>query len=604
MIRPNPLAVLVPGTMAALAGLTLVSLPATLLADDGGDAPEGYGRAAHGNTAGTQVWLGEVRPDDEEPVFSLGADADDNAGDDEDGVFAFPDIVQNGKAYTTNVFATNEGATDATLVGWVDVDGNGRFDDYELATAVVPAGTDNGKFKLAWPDLTGVSTDFTGDTYARFRISTDALGASDATGTASDGEVEDYTLVVQPDADGDERPDATDPDDDNDGIPDDVEVIGIDTDGDGIEDYLDGDSDNDGIPDFVEAGEQPATPIDSDGDGVPDYLDGDSDNDGRPDADGNDDDSDGDGMRDELEGDGDADADGVLNRDDLDADNDGIPDAIEGGDDPNAPRDTDGDGVPDMLDLDSDNDGIPDLYESNTGEIDLRPLDTDVDGRFDTGTVVGPNGLADALETAPESGIPVYAIADADGDGTRDYRDVDSDGDGVFDVLEAGGTDADNDGQVDGSLDENGDGLIDGSNAVVDGFVLDPNGDGIPAFQDSQENGADAPPTGTTGGGDTGGDTGGTTGGGTGGATGGNVGTTDAGTTTGSVPRDDDPRIETGLSGGPGCSIATRGAAADPLFGLVLFGALFGLLQRRRRHTVRASNRTRFAMTAAKRAAN
>ena len=41
------------------------------------------------------------------------------------------------------------------------------------------------------------------------------------------------------------------------------------------------------------------------------------------------------------------------------------------------------------------------------------------------------------------------ASEDFDGDGDDDNRDLDSDNDGIYDVVEAGGTDADNDGRAD-----------------------------------------------------------------------------------------------------------------------------------------------------------
>ena len=62
--------------------------------------------------------------------------------------------------------------------------------------------------------------------------------------------------------------------DDNDGIPAEIEGLVNDTDGDGELDYLDSDDDGDNIPTSVEG------TIDSDGDGIPDYLDADDDNDG------------------------------------------------------------------------------------------------------------------------------------------------------------------------------------------------------------------------------------------------------------------------------------------------------------------------------------
>ncbi|PID39806.1 MAG: hypothetical protein CSA65_08045 [Proteobacteria bacterium] len=68
-------------------------------------------------------------------------------------------------------------------------------------------------------------------------------------------------------------------DQDNDGIPDEVEGCDADTDLDGIPDYADSDSDNDGVPDAIDG------VADTDGDGQPDYKDNDSDNDGVPDGD-------------------------------------------------------------------------------------------------------------------------------------------------------------------------------------------------------------------------------------------------------------------------------------------------------------------------------
>ena len=561
MPRLTPLATLVPALMALSAGIATAA--------DTGDAPESYGTATHAVVAGS-ARLGQEGPDDNEPVAGPAADGDDNAnGDDEDGVFAFPELVQNGKAYSTNVFASNPGTTPASLVGWVDFDGNGRFDADEAASASVPAGADDEKFKLLWNDLTGVSSAFSGDTYARFRISSDAIGGADASGAASDGEVEDYTFRILEDVDGDEVPDERDTDNDNDGIPDEVEVIGIDTDGDGTPDYLDGDSDGDLVPDFVEAGPLPATPVDTDGDGTPDYLDLDSDDDGTPDATRITDDVDGDGLAGAVEGPGDDDGDGVPNTDDLDSDNDLIPDAVEAGGDLAAPVDSDGDGVPDFLDVDSDGDGVPDLFESNGGELDVVPFDADGDGRADASRAGGVNGIDDAAETGPDSGIPRFVVVDSDGDGTRDYLDTDSDGDGVPDVVEAGGTDDDANGLVDASADANGDGLADAAgNALTRGEPLpDTDGDGVPDLRDPDAVGGDGSgrPVGdgtTDAGGANGGADGGTTdaGGADGGVTdagGTDGGATDAGDADGGVAD------AGGVDGGAGDAGNVEGGATD-----------------------------------------
>ncbi|KAF2332573.1 T9SS type B sorting domain-containing protein [Flavobacterium daemonense] len=158
----------------------------------------------------------------------------------------------------------------------------------------------------------------------------------------------------------------------------------------------------------------------------------------------------------------DSDGDGIPDQVDLDSDNDGVPDVIESQIKPIAlskkdtnadgldeifnigasPIDTDNDGVPNYLDLDSDNDGIYDVAESGS-----NAPDTNRDGIVDA-TVFGINGLSDALETNPDSGVLKYTILDSDTDGILNYTEIDSDNDGCNDVIEAGFTDPDFDGHL------------------------------------------------------------------------------------------------------------------------------------------------------------
>ena len=146
---------------------------------------------------------------------------------------------------------------------------------------------------------------------------------------------------------------------------------------------------------------------DTDGDGIPNYLDIDSDGDGCSDAkEAGFTDANNDG---EVDGSG-YEADGTVTGSDgygtpADRDNSGIADYVELG--PSA-CDNDNDGVDDSVDLDDDNDGILDTDEGD-------------------------------------------ATIDTDNDGTPDYLDTDSDGDGCSDAVEAGFTDANEDGQVDGT---------------------------------------------------------------------------------------------------------------------------------------------------------
>lgn len=621
--------------LVAAMSLAMVS-PMVALAADTGDAPASYGLAQH-EVVPNGPFIGEVVGDDNAPINTAGADGDDNDAtpDDEDGVFAFPVLVEFAKAYTTNVFVSNPSAQDATLVGWVDFDGSGTFEPDEASTAVVPAGADNQRIKLLWPDTEGITTDYVGPTFARFRISTDPLASTDALGNASDGEVEDYTLPVLNDSDGDEIPDTTDLDNDNDGIPDLVEGTSADTDNDGTPNFLDFDSDDDGIPDFAEAGPNVNNPIDTDGDGTPDYLDLDSNNDGTQDALGDAADSDADGILDAIEGSIDSDGDGIVNSADIDSDNDLIPDAVEIGLTAPQPVDTDGDLVPDYLDLDSDNDGIPDIYESNENIVDVPVLDADRNGAVDSGQLFGVNGLADLAERVADGGVPRYAVPDTDGDGVRDFRDTDSDNDGSNDVVEAGGADVDNNGLVDvivdgnqngipdsydftvtGGVDTDGDGIDDvadidfvsgpdaDNDRILDTFDLDINGDGIVdglitsqlndlylsgSLSDGNDNNIldfrDAAEIG----GMTGGNTGGTT-------PPDNTGTTTTGTTTdaetpANTPNQTTGIVETGLSGNA-CSISSR-SGNDPLFpGMLLLGSIVLFLRRKAGFSVTPTRRS------------
>ena len=161
---------------------------------------------------------------------------------------------------------------------------------------------------------------------------------------------------------------------------------------------------------------------DSDGDGSADAFDLDNDNDGIPDL---------------LEASG-----RIISLSNSDADADGLDDVFN-----NIgviPADTDIDGIPDYLDLDSDNDGIFDLFEAAH-----NLPDSDLDGVIDNAeTTSGFNGLANDLETSPDSYILNYIVANTDNDNFINATELDSDNDGCFDVLEAGFSDGDDDGYL------------------------------------------------------------------------------------------------------------------------------------------------------------
>ena len=262
------------------------------------------------------------------------------------------------------------------------------------------------------------------------------------------------SIDVLVDTDGDNVPDITDIDDDNDGILDTLEGDGItNSDGDAIPDSLDIDADNDGIPDNVEAqstaGYITPSGVDSDGNGLDDAY-------------------------------------------------ESSPGAGEG----LTPENTDGADNPDYLDLDSDNDNVPDAIEghdaNHNGMIDASEgtfsgTDTDQDG-LDDGYEGADNN--DGFDVNDELDNPATDIPDTDGTEDVDYRDTDDDGDGVltFDEdLDGNGDpfddDFDNDTQPNYlDIDDDNDGILTANEGVDDidndtnpnYLDIDADGDGIP----------------------------------------------------------------------------------------------------------------------------
>ncbi|WP_265429741.1 hypothetical protein [Chryseobacterium sp. YIM B08800] len=110
----------------------------------------------------------------------------------------------------------------------------------------------------------------------------------------------------------------------------------------------------------------------------------------------------------------------------------------------NCASDSDGDSSNNHQDLDSDGDSCSDALEAGATTSTMT--------NFQFTGAVGINGLADAVETAVDSGTVNYtstylayavnqnisACLDSDGDGIPDVIDIDDDNDGVLDVVEMG----------------------------------------------------------------------------------------------------------------------------------------------------------------------
>lgn len=256
------------------------------------------------------------------------------------------------------------------------------------------------------------------------------------------------------DFDDDGVPNYRDRDSDDDGIPDAIEanqgaepagysssegnVSGADIDGNGIVDSRET---------AAGSGIMVSTNPDSDNDGKPDYLDLDSDNDGILDiieAGGEDSDSDG-----QVDGLLDANSNGLDDR--IESEPLAVPNTDEAFETTNGLTN-----LPNYIDIDSDSDGIDDTREGySTADYGFPTLltDTDSDGIidfWDVSTFATPITPYDK----DSDDIPDYIDSDSDNDGVTDLIEAnDVNANGTVDVA-LSGVDADNNG-LDDALDDN-----------------------------------------------------------------------------------------------------------------------------------------------------
>lgn len=183
------------GEREAEASLTTEITPSTATADYG-DAPDTYGTDAIDNsgegvgpshTIVNGIYLGttpDAENDAETPLDGTGDGAD------EDGItlstLTAEDVTY--KIPQANISATGTG----TLHAWVDFNKDGTFESDEYSSVDITSGVPEGDL-----DWAGITAGAAGDTYARFRFTSDtSITASTPGGTASDGEVEDYQLTI------------------------------------------------------------------------------------------------------------------------------------------------------------------------------------------------------------------------------------------------------------------------------------------------------------------------------------------------------------------------------------------------------------------------
>ena len=164
---------------------------------DYGDAPSSYGNAYHALPTVSTLYLGNTAPDGEAGgQGGTRANGDDLTGtDDEDGIANFTVLTETDSSYSVDVRVTNTLGS-AELLGWIDFDLSGTFDVDEGVSLPV---TSSGTVTLTWngSNAPGIAEMTDGISYLRLRLSGGlGLGAGDAEGAVTGGEVEDYRLPI------------------------------------------------------------------------------------------------------------------------------------------------------------------------------------------------------------------------------------------------------------------------------------------------------------------------------------------------------------------------------------------------------------------------
>ncbi|NJL52152.1 MAG: hypothetical protein HC930_07905 [Hydrococcus sp. SU_1_0] len=145
----------------------------------------------------TGLRIGTNVDGDSGSLQNTAADADDTTGtpDDEDGVATFPSLYTDaGVSYSVPVQVTNTTGSDAYLVGYIDFNKDGDFEDAnEKSTIVSVPHNPTGNQSVAFTTPAEMTV---GNTYARFRLSSTSAQAESSVGTATSGEVEDYQIAI------------------------------------------------------------------------------------------------------------------------------------------------------------------------------------------------------------------------------------------------------------------------------------------------------------------------------------------------------------------------------------------------------------------------
>ncbi|PSB09164.1 hypothetical protein C7B62_14215 [Pleurocapsa sp. CCALA 161] len=160
------------------------------------------------NTAGLVLSLGSNIDVDDGSLQNSTADADDTTStasiDDEDGVSSFPTLTTTAnQTYTVPVSVRNNvPSVNAYLVGYIDFNKDGDFNDTREKSATVTVPTSNTNPRTVNVTFTTPAGMTTGNTYARFRLGSVQATVESATGASAgtdNGEIEDYQIAIAPD---------------------------------------------------------------------------------------------------------------------------------------------------------------------------------------------------------------------------------------------------------------------------------------------------------------------------------------------------------------------------------------------------------------------
>ncbi len=165
---------------------------------DFGDAPAIYDPVALSpalHEKDTTVRLGLTWDEEFNKISSVLATAD---GSDEDGISTVNVLDTGLTNYTASVTVYNNTGGNVTVIGWLDINGNGTFEASEgqSATVTFPGGPYKA-VNLLWVNVNTPLPDGS-TTYLRIRVVRAASGmtVNNATGYYNNGEVEDYPVFV------------------------------------------------------------------------------------------------------------------------------------------------------------------------------------------------------------------------------------------------------------------------------------------------------------------------------------------------------------------------------------------------------------------------